>query len=435
MQSPPLSHLPRSLGGSLWLHRAADVEEIEPIVQAHQEGFGDDDDPVVLRNNLCARPGSIPGDVLYVQDRDADAESSARVASSVSLIRQIWTYEGEPLRVGEVGIVSTRPAYRKRGLVREQFAEYDRLALKAGCVLSVISGIPYFYRQFGYEYILPMEGGVSLRPDQIPDLPAEETSPLTLRPATDADMPLLLDFYRQAMQPMCMATVLTSEIWCYQDGLPDTCSDKRRTLVMECQGQPTGYIRIMANEDDDWYKGVVIQEAYLPDHASCIAALRYGKKLALEERKVQMVRVRIPVLAPLVQAALDLGGDPQHPYAWQVQVLDPVGLLLAIRPALERHLAASPWVGLTRDLFVGWYHQSIALRFREGRLEQIATVAKVDRHDLRCPPNAMAMIWLGYRSVEEILNWYPDAGCRDKSTLRLMSVLFPKRDSWIVSLF
>jgi hypothetical protein len=435
MQSPPLPRLPRLLNGALWLHSAVDVQEIEPIIQAHQDGFGDDDDPVALRNNLCARPGSVPGDVLYVQDREAGAEPSAQVASSVSLIRQMWTYEGEPLRVGEVGIVSTRPAYRKRGLVREQFAEYDRLALKAGCVLSVISGIPYFYRQFGYEYILPMDGGVSLRPDQIPDLPAGESSSVTLRPATDADMPLLLRFYQKAMQPMCLATLLTPEIWRYQDGLPEGCSDKRKTLMVERHGEPTGYVRMMANENDDWYKGVVLQEAYLPDHADCLAVLRYAKKLALEERKVPTVRVRLPVSVPLAQAALDLGGEPQHSYAWQIKVLDPVGFLLAIRPALERRLAASPWAGMTRDLFLGWYRQSVVLRFREGHLQQVATLSKVDRHDLRCPPNAIAMVWLGYRSVEEVLDWYPDAGCRDKSTLRLMSVLFPKRDSWIVSLF
>jgi len=117
-----------------------------------------------------------------------------------------------------------------------------------------------------------------------------------------------------------------------------------------------------------------------------------------------------------------------------VRVLDRVRFLQGIAPILEKRLAASPFAGLTQDFGMGLYDEVLVLQFREGRLQAVISTPEAERH-LTCSPTVFPMIWLGYRSVDEVLLWYPDALRKDTASQELGQVLFPKRDSWVVTLF
>jgi hypothetical protein len=45
------------------------------------------------------------------------------------------------------------------------------------------------------------------------------------------------------------------------------------------------------------------------------------------------------------------------------------------------------------------------------------------------------MLWLGHRSLAELLDIYPDAFCREAEMREIVSILFPKRESWVCTLF
>ena len=87
--------------------------------------------------------------------------------------------------------------------------------------LSHIQGIPYFYRQFGYEYALPLEGGwrvdLHLVPD--PDEGARET--LTFRQAETAgsagqkDLGTLVQLYDAAAQDLSISVRRDAAVWGY----------------------------------------------------------------------------------------------------------------------------------------------------------------------------------------------------------------------------
>jgi hypothetical protein len=96
---------------------------------------------------------------------------SQQIVSTLCLIPWVLCIEGVGVRAGEMGIVGTLEPYRKRGLVRAQVKRFNRRLNERGCLVSHIQGIPYFYRQFGYEYALPLEGGLRL---EMCDIPAEE---------------------------------------------------------------------------------------------------------------------------------------------------------------------------------------------------------------------------------------------------------------------
>ena len=105
------------------------------------------------------RPGVYefrPGDTTLVTDTRTGA-----IASCLHLISQTWTYGGVPIGVGQPELIGTRPAYRGRGLVRAQFDVVHGWSAERGHRMQAIAGIPWFYRQFGYELALERRLAVS----------------------------------------------------------------------------------------------------------------------------------------------------------------------------------------------------------------------------------------------------------------------------------
>ena len=66
--------------------------------------------------------------------------------------------------------MGTLPEYRRRGLVRIQFDVLHAWSRQRGELVQVITGIPNYYRQFGYEYAIDLDGGRCVYPSLIPEL-------------------------------------------------------------------------------------------------------------------------------------------------------------------------------------------------------------------------------------------------------------------------
>ena len=63
------------------------------------------------------------------------------------------------LRLGAPSWSGTKPEYRNRGLVRAQFEAIHAWSAERGELVQGITGIPYYYRMFGYEMVMPLGGG------------------------------------------------------------------------------------------------------------------------------------------------------------------------------------------------------------------------------------------------------------------------------------
>src|SRR5689334_11654746 len=177
----------RSLGNNLVLKSVNGKDNAERLALFNGQIFGQG---VVgmTRALLLHHPHTRPDYWLYVED-----ETNGQIVSSLALIPWQWRYEAVTLKSGEMGIVGTLEAYRNKGLIRALDTRFKELLREGEFELSHIQGIPYFYRQFGYEYTLPLEPNWELAVDRIPDVSAE--SPYTFRPATADDIPVLMEFY------------------------------------------------------------------------------------------------------------------------------------------------------------------------------------------------------------------------------------------------
>ena len=95
-----------------------------------------------------------PGDFALVEDQ---SKPHNPLVACTCLWRHTWEYEGIPFAMGRPEIVASDPAYRHRGLIRALFELIHARSEAEGHLVQAITGIPYFYRLFGYEYALDLE--------------------------------------------------------------------------------------------------------------------------------------------------------------------------------------------------------------------------------------------------------------------------------------
>lgn len=419
--------LPVSLDDGLILRAVETDRDMEKVVAINAEIHGAAEGQIVRRWLCEAHPTITRGDWLFVED-----PSTGQAVATLSLIPMLWRYGGCRLPVAELGFVSTRPAYRRRGLQRVLSDAFDRLALARGYTLAAIEGIPGFYGQFGYAYAVPLEGGFDLAAGQIPD--AAQDAAYVVRPARLTDVPDLQRLYDASIAALDLAALRDAALWTYQLSVPPTFTFYGHTSVLEVGDKVVGYLRW---GDDEWSNQLKVFELAVDDGPGArervLAALRFAADRAHADDK-DGVRLRLPAQHPAVTVARYLGAVDQGHYAWQMRALDPPGFMQAIGPALEERLAASVLAGYSGTLLFDLYRSRLALRFEAGRLVEVHEPDGEADHQpqvyARMQRQQAMQLWLGWRGREALEAWYPDFSSQEAAH-HLLDVLFPRARAYI----
>jgi hypothetical protein len=85
-----------------------------------------------------------------------------------------------------------------------------------GHIVQAITGIPYFYRQFGYEYALDLGGRRITYLSLIPKAKEGQPEQYTLREAIVEDIPLLQQYYNRWSDASIVWTTIPDRYWRYQ---------------------------------------------------------------------------------------------------------------------------------------------------------------------------------------------------------------------------
>jgi predicted N-acetyltransferase YhbS len=415
----------KALPDGLALKSIAGERDVERVAAFHDE-IRDWEVADTVRELILRHPNTRPEHWLYVEDEEA-----GQVVSSLCLIPWTWSYEGVELKAGEMAIVGTLPAYRHRGLVRALVERFDELLREGGCDLSHVQGIPYFYRQFGYEYALPLKGGWRLELHQVGDPPEDDPPPYTYRLATRDDIPALARLYDEASRELSIHTVRDEEEWRYLLG-PSTGTDQAAEtwLLVDESGQAVSYFRVPTH---DFGNGLVVREVSRMDAGMALAALRALKTWCVE-REQPYIHLNLPQGSTLIQVARALGAHDEGRYPWQIRLVDVARLLRKLAPVFERRLAASSLAGLSRTVCLNLYREAFELRFERGRLAAVEALGFREGGQIRLPPSLLAPLLLGYQSRQELAQTYPDVLAWGEDQL-LVDVLFPKVEAYIYSIY
>ncbi|MCI0477317.1 MAG: GNAT family N-acetyltransferase, partial [Anaerolineales bacterium] len=297
-------------------------------------------------------PNFKPGDFLVVEDTKTNA-----IVSSTCLISQTWRYDEILFGVGRIEIVATDAAYRRRGLIREQFRVLHEWSAARGELAQAITGIPYYYRQFGYEFALNLSPARhTFVPQQIPELKKGEREPYRLRRATRKDLPFVLEVYQHGARRSLVHCERNVALLEYQQFFEtDKFNGHRaRWCVVESRaGERVGALMhrlfvFQGRVNCDFYDllpGVSWQEV-TPSVLRGLAQI--ASKLELSDKKpFTQLGWYTDDNHPFVELFPETSRPAYAPYAWYLRVPDLPAFLTRLAPVLEKRLAASSLAGYT----------------------------------------------------------------------------------------
>lgn len=418
----PTTPAAQLLGDQLFLTSVASHKDIERLAEFNAQIHGPGIAPLT-RSLILHHPDTRPEYWLFVEDRAA-----GRIVCSLALIPWTWRYDDVMLKAGEMAIVGTAEDYRRRGLVRALDRQFKTLLHEGEFDLSHIQGIPYFYRQFGYDYAIPLEGGWRLALDQIPGALG---SGFQFRRATAGDLPHLMRLFDEAAAALDISATRSEAVWRYLlEHNPQTETAREYWIVEDADATLIGYWCI---ELRGFGEGLNVCETSTLSQAAGVALFPFLKQLAAERNK-RYIRLNLPANTTLIDIARAWGGQDVGTYAWQIHIPDIPRLLRRLAPVFERRLAASPFAGLTQDVVLNLYRKAITLKFSEGKLIAVENSAPHQGSEIQIPPELIAPLALGYRSREELAQAHHDLSIWSQSRY-LVDVLFPKARSFIYTIY
>jgi predicted acetyltransferase len=414
----------RTLDHGLILRAVEDREDVERLAafngQIHGPGVAAMTHALILEH-----PATRPEHWLFVEE-----ESSRTIVSALCLLPWTLRYGSVSLRAGEMGIVGTLAPYRGRGLVRALNERFSTLLGEGGYLLSHIQGIPYFYRQFGYDYAMPLEAHWRVELDTIVNSQPSAPRRFHFRPATVSDIPLLTRLYRESAALLDIAAERDEEIWPYLLGPSTGTAMVADTWLALDESGPAGYFRVAQH---GFGSGLIVNEASRLSLEAAEAVLYHLKSIAVERQK-PYIRLNLPANSLLVELARWRGCAAGAAFAWQLRIPDPALLLTTLAPVLEQRLAASHLASITHTLRLNLYRSTIDLRFDTGKLAIVAHASAEPADEVRLPPPLLAPLVTGYRTFDELARTSHDVSA-DGPGRALAAILFPPMQAFLYTIY
>ena len=434
------SLVPRDLGGGLILRRStradtARVAEFDAAIFSEPPVVGPDETIAAWVGDLLVsdHPTFGEGDFLIVEDT-----ATGKIVSSSCWISQTWTYGGIPFKVGRPEVVATDPDYRRRGLVRAQFEAFHALSAERGELVQAITGIPYYYRQFGYEMALDLGGGPGCYAAAVPKLKPDESEPFRLRPATEADAGLFVTLDAQVAGRTLVMCPRDEAMWRYEiSGRNERSVDRLVCSVVETpEGVAAGGLAVCLEMDGN--RNFLPFLELLPGFSWLAAAgslLRGGwaegeKVAAIRGRTLDVLQFGLGLEHPFYRVNAGRLTPGRRPWGWYLRVPDLKAFLRLIAPVLEARLAGSAAANYTGDLLLSFYRSGLRISFVAGAIREIADWAPKDQESHGGFPDLTFLhLLFGHRSIDELRHSFVDVTLEDRVGRPLLEALFPRQPS------
>ena len=359
---------------------------------------------------------------LYINDNKND-----EVVSSLCLSRLDWQIENIDLPVCEMEFVGTLEPYRRRGFIKLLSELYEKLMEQHGYLISVIRGIPYFYRTLGYEYVSSLDERIKIKTSKIP---SEIPKQVTIRLADSNDMALIKLKYSQFHNKFLIYNTFNNECFKFKYLNDEFNSEVRSTYIIIENGSSTNYFSIGMSYDNQCY------ELVCPDLTIMqgIAVLQFVKKIG-KYNDNDIITLSLSKHSSFFNYIKSLGGELHSEYGWQLKIPNIKKFLSCIKEIIEARLKNSEFKDLTKSIKISNYRESVILDINMGEIKTIKQLNEPpdpETTDLRIPGGFLYMLLLGDKSFEEINDLIKDAIVLPSSK-EIIKTIFPKKSSFFES--
>ncbi|HRL12348.1 MAG TPA: GNAT family N-acetyltransferase [Aggregatilineales bacterium] len=386
-------------------------------------------------------PNMTHADIYMVIDpaRHAPGDGGS-IVSAINLIPQTWHYEDVPFGLGRIEVVATHKDYRHRRLVRAQIDAAHARSTELGLLATGITGIPNYYRRFGYTRAIPTWGRYSLPFYEIADGAPEH---FTLRPAAldDADRLSAWDAYRA--REAGVSVIRTPELWRYEiSGHTPASPAAWQVFVIRRQatGEDVGHValRFSLAWNDSILVSYVVGEgaSYVETYSDVLRGIRdiaraYFSANGKEAKERLFIDSNIhPALDLLLQNQVQTFESPNH---WYMRVPDLSAFLMHIAPVLERRLEGSAAHRYSGLLNIGFYNRSgLRLTFEQGRLVSAGQVAmEREEYTAAFADLTFLNVLFGNQTRRETRAQFDENYALPVGRV-LIDTLFPRRPSFVI---
>jgi hypothetical protein len=411
-------------------------EEVEELLKFHAI-VHPDDDTEELRRQIDHLPGFSREMNYYIRDLDKDL-----IVSALNSIPSIWNYENIPLQNLELGWVGTLKEYRRRGLNRLLQTHFDSVLFDGKYDLSTIQGIPYYYRQFGYDFVIPMDRTVWIRTNQIPLFDTKkppEYMKLKVRLAEKKDITALMELFDEHNRNLLVYVPRSKELWEIQEKYKRQFENEFLTYVLIDGSKTIGYFRLVKNisKDSSPNKSTLnVIESSIPTYDGVLRVFQFIREEALQNN-VPLLSSQGPSCNTLSKVMENYGGYVGAGWKYQIRIPSMVEFLKKISPVLEKRLEGTMFEGITYDVIMNTFQNCYVLKFTNGKIVDVTDLGpqEVDENRaFRSPPQDLVRLVLGAYSIKELkqnnIDFIVSSGVR-----LIAETLFPKLESAIYLYF
>lgn len=415
------------------------VEDVYGTVFADPSTGGYNDQIVTYLRGLLggSQPYGSIHDVAIVID------PAGVVVSAVLLMRMPLDAAGTRITAGRPDLVVSRDDVRNRGYIRTLFSLIHARSAAYGDVLQAISGIPYYYRRFGYEYALSLGGSHIYPTDAIPALAAGTEEPYSIRPAGSADIDALIACYRhdcvlpRGDEPLLFTADIDRSYWEFVLSPAAAADTWYPYMIVDRSGATVGSIgvgRFRYSEQLEFYYCntcvSVDMQVLAPSVLRQLSAIAdQVASAAPGTPPFGALRANLGVAHPMHTALAQVLQRREEPYAWSIRVPSPAALLTAIAPVLSARLQAHAVTHFARPLVISLYRGGVSLDYRDGKVSAI-DLERCDAPQASYPAGQFVQHVLGFRSTAALTAMHMDVRI-DPAARPLLDVLFPAQPSWV----
>ena len=366
--------------------------------------------------------------------------SSGKIVSAMAFIPQTWNYDGIAFGVGRPELVGTDPAFRGQGLVRHQFELFHQWCAINNLNVQAITGIPFFYRQFGYEFAAPSGGGrMGFAPQQLPMLEPDTFESFVFRIATIADLTWIAANYQRGCERYLLSTQRSNDDWCYElEGKDILNIHKVEIWVIQLtDGDPVGFLLCHKATGTDANKLAFWYDLVPGFHWRQVtpAALRFlhqrGQYDAAHWGDSSLgVGLALGEDHPAYESAGEWLPNRLDSGAWYIRMADVSEFLRRIVPVLQERLAQTEFNDFSGDLRLSNYHSGTRVSIQQGEIVAVEAYRPQDWEDTDAAfvNQSWLQLLLGFRSLPDLQYAYPDCWCKP-TKMTLLNALFPRAAS------
>ncbi|MEU0557692.1 GNAT family N-acetyltransferase [Dactylosporangium sp. NPDC006015] len=343
---------------------------------------------------------------LVVEDADGGFDACGvvvdgdRVVSTATLLDETVVLSGVAIPAGQVELVATDREYEGRGLVRALMGWAHERSAARGHLLQVMIGIPYFYRQFGYQYSIPIPHSRAVH--TVPAMPAG-CAVRVAGPDDIAAMARLQDAVQRAYDVSMPHSPL-----CWRALVARAGSSQ---VVVERAGRMIGTGRVTPPDE-----GVVLGEVGATEPDAVAALLAHAATLAGGEPFSAKDRGGLlhPYLAPPSPEAND----------YYLRIPDVAALLDHLRPGLSARLRHHDGED---DVVVSFFRRHVRLRRAGGAVTEVVAGGPMQgpasHGGAGVAPDLVGPLLFGPHGIEGLAAWHADVYPGPNADL--MRSLFP----------